>query len=120
MTRAIVLFVAPRALVFLDQVVVVLVHRVGGCHAGLHVRVHAQLVHIETWLVFEHERRGRSQPAEILSRLGVHRLVIWIRTGRQIDLGTRDVQKAQEISVSKCGSFFRIDDIVGDGGDASG
>ena len=119
-TRPIVLLVPPRALVLLDYIVVVLVHRVGGRHARLHVRVHAEPVHIEACLAFEHERRARLQPGEVLGRLYVHRLAVWVRTGWQIDLGTRDAQKAQRITVRERGGFFRIDDIVRNGGNTSG
>ena len=58
MTGAIVFLVAPRALVLLDDVLLVLVHREARGDAGLLVPAHAQTVEVERRLVFDHQRRA--------------------------------------------------------------
>ena len=66
--RAIVFLVAPRALVLLDDVLLVLVHREARRDAGLLVAAHAQPVEVERRLVFLDQRRLRRAARRDCSR----------------------------------------------------
>ena len=57
MARAIVFLVAPRALVLLDDVAVVLVEREAAREAGLLVRAHPEAIEIQARSLLIHERR---------------------------------------------------------------
>ena len=59
--RPIVLLVPPRALVLLDDVAVVVVHREAAGDPGLNVLAHPQAVDVQARRVLEDERRARLQ-----------------------------------------------------------
>ena len=80
--RAIVFLVRPRLLVLLDEIVVVLVDRKAGGDAGLHMRSHLQLIHVEGRGVFFDERRPRPQVAEVFGGALVDGVGVWIALGR--------------------------------------
>jgi hypothetical protein len=115
--RPIVLLVAARALVFLDDVAVVVVHGKGAGDPGLKVRSHTQPVDVQGRRVLEHQRRPRLEGVEILHRLRIHRVVIWVGVGREVDFRARHVQEAERIPGRQRACLVGVDDIVGNSGD---
>ncbi len=114
--RAVVFLVGPRLLVLLDQAAVVFVDRKAGGDAGLLVTAHAQPVEIHGRTRLLDERR-LLQRLEVRDRARVDRIRVRIGVGRQVDFGAGDVQEAGGIAGQRAG-FVRVDDVVGDGGDA--
>ena len=100
--RAIVFLVGARALVLLDDVLLVLVDREAGGDAGLLVAAHAQAIEVERRLVLDHQRRVGAERREVLLRFRVDLSGIRIGARRQIDLRARDVQEAEWIAGASC------------------
>ena len=113
--RAIVFLVAPRALVLLDHVLLVLVDREAARDAGLLVAAHAQAIEIERRFGILLQRRLLPQRREILARSVVDLRGVGIGAGRQIDLRARHVEKAERIRRCELTGLFGADDVVGDG-----
>ncbi len=82
----IVFLVAPRALVLLDDVGVVLIQRKTAGDPGLLVSPHPQSIAIERRRVIEHERSPLAQAGEVLTCLFIDPGSVRIRVRRQIDL----------------------------------
>ena len=114
--RAVVFLVAPRALVLLDDVLLVLVDREASGNAGLLVRTHLQPVEIERRRLLDGQRRRPAQLLEILAPALIDGGRVGIRSRREVDLGPRDVQKTQGIARGELTRFFGVDDVVGNGG----
>ena len=112
---AVVFLVAAGPLVLADDVRLILVDRKTTGDAGLLVRTHPQPVEIERRRIIYHERRALAQCHKVLTRFRIDPGRVRIRVGRQIDLGARDVQKAQGICGNQLARFFGTDDIVGNG-----
>ena len=112
MTRAIVLLVAPRSLVLLDDVLLVLVDGEAAGDTRLDVRPHAQPVEVQRRRIFDDERRLRSERREILARQLVHAARVRIGPGWQIDLGTGHVKKAERVARGQLPRFVHAHDIV--------
>ena len=58
------------------------------------------------------------QRLEVLGRPLVDRVGVRIGARRQIDLGARDVQKAERVAGGERARFVGVDDVVGNGRDA--
>ena len=104
----------PRALVLLDHVLLVLVHREARGDARLLVPAHPQAIEVQRRLVLHHQRRVVPQRIEVVARLGVDLGRVRIGAGRQIDLRSRDVQEAQGIAGRELAGLLGADDVVGD------
>ena len=98
MPRAVVLLVASRALVLLDDVPIVLVEREAAGHSRLFVGVHAQPIEIQNGHVVHDQRRIGTQRVEICACLVVHLARVRIGIRREIDLGPRDVEETERIA----------------------
>ena len=116
--RAIVLLVAARPLVLLDEVAVVLVDREARRHAGLDVRAHLQAVDIEARRVLDDERRLGLSVCEVLGGLGVDRVGVGIVS----PAADRSPRATRAESSAGCRRPARglvgVDDVVGNGGHA--
>ena len=110
--RAIVFLIRTRLFVFLDQTAIVLVDRIAGGHAGLHVRSHVQPVEIKARRLLDHERRIALELGEVLLRKLIHRIRVRIRAGRKIDLRPRHVEKAEGISRGQRAGFLSVYDVI--------
>jgi hypothetical protein len=100
--RAIVLLVAPGSLVFLDDVLFVLVDREASGHACLLVRSHPQAIEVERRRVLDDEGCLGPQRGQIVARLLVDTVRVRVCSWRQIDLGPRDVEKAEQVAGESC------------------
>src|SRR5262245_58835407 len=98
MTGSIVLLVAARALVLLDDVPVVLVERVARGETELLMVAHLEAVEIEGGVAFENERRFL-QPQEIVCGLLVDSGRVRVCPLGKLDFGARDTEKAQRVAV---------------------
>ena len=116
--RTIVFFVAPRALVLLDQVSLVFVDRKTASQPGLFVAAHAQAVKIERGRLVHHERRSLAQLLKVLARALVDAGGVRIRIGWKVDFGAGHPQKAERIVACQLTRFLGADDVVGDGGNS--
>src|SRR6185369_2516984 len=112
MARAIVFLVTTCALVFANSAVFVFVDGATGYLADLLVLAHDQTVKVEAWGGFLLQRAGGDQFLKVLDCLSIDGVTVKIRAWRQVDLGPRDVQKAQRVSGRQRARFFSIDDVV--------
>ncbi len=115
--RAIVFLVAPRLLVLLDHVAVVLVDGEAGRDPGLHVIAHLQAIEIRARLVVHDERRLLTQPREVVASRFVDQLRVRIGALGQVDLGARRVKKAERMPGGELSCFVGGDDVVGNSSD---
>ena len=79
MTRAIVLFIAPRALVFANDVTVVLIDGTAGDDADLFVVAHDQTIEIQARCFFLLKRAFFDELFEVCERLRVHLIAVDLR-----------------------------------------
>ena len=100
--------------------VVVLVDREACGDAGLRMRAHLQAIDVKRRRVFFDERRARSQIAKVLGRAFVDLVGMRIGARRQIDLGARDVQKAQRVAVGQRPRLVGAHDVVRNSGHRRG
>ena len=111
--RAIIFLIGARLLVLLDKVARVLVQRVTGRHAGLHVRAHVQAIDVKTRRVFHHERRRPAQAIEVVVGARVDLVRVDVGTGRALDFGARHAQEAERVVAGQRGRFVAVHDVVG-------
>src|SRR5262245_45874232 len=113
-TRAVVLFVLARTLVFEDRVVVVLVYRAERDQAGLRAPRHYQSINIEPRFFLDDKRRPLDQPVEIGRGFGVDLIGVDVHAFGHFDLGPRDPQEAQRVAVGERAGFFGVDYVIWD------
>ena len=118
MPGPIVLFVLAGAFVLFDHAAVVLRERIARRDAGLAVAVRVQMVEIQRRRSLVRERRVALQRAISFGSGAIDDVVMGIRVRGQVDLGPRDVQKAERIAARKGTRFVGVDHVVGNGGDA--
>jgi hypothetical protein len=87
MPRSIVFLVAPRSLVFLDDVALVLVNRVARRNTELLVSARAKAIDVDARRVLHQHRRVALEARVVLDRACVHPIRMRIGVRRQIDLG---------------------------------
>ena len=114
--RAVVLFVAPRLLVLLDDVLLVIVDVADGDDAGLHVGAHLLLVKVEARLGLALKDALLLQAQEIFACLGVHGVRVRIDVGGKIDLRAIDVEQAPRMAGRERGGFFAVHHVVRNAG----
>src|ERR687891_688447 len=118
--RAVVLLVAPGELVLLDQPLLVLVDRVARREPGLLVPAGAEAIEVEARLGIEGQRRRPPQLREAPHRLLVNLVRMDIGAGREIDLGTGDMEEAERVALRLRPGLLGVDDVVRDGRDTGG
>ena len=118
--RAIVFLVAPRPLVLLDDVAIVLVERKAGGETGLHVCAHPQAIEVHARLVLDHQRAVAAAPSKLSARALIDRVGVRIGAGGQLELRARHAEEAERVAVGERARFVGADDVVGNGGDARG
>jgi len=98
MARPVIFLVFASALVFPDEVAVVLIQRTAGNQAGLFVLTRSKAIEIQAGFVLDRQWSFRDQPVEIVSSKGIDLIGVDVRSIRHIDLRSRDVQKTEWIS----------------------
>ena len=112
MARAVILFVAARALVFADDVIVVFVNRAAGDQTYLFMLTHNEAIEIEARRLFLFERAILYKLIEVLCGLAIDCVRVMVRAFGQINLWARDVQETQRITGCERACLFRADNIV--------
>ncbi len=112
--RAVVFLVPPGALVLPDYARIVLVDREAGGDSRLHVAAHAEPVEVGARLVLDDERPV-PQRRVILRRAAVDGVGVRIGVGRQLELGTRDANKAERVALGERARLVGRDHVVGNG-----
>jgi hypothetical protein len=80
------------------------------------VAVDLEAIEVERWKGFLHKGRVSLQRSIAIRGRAVHGIRVRICARRQVDLRAGHVKEAQRIGGKRSG-FFRIDDVVRDGGD---
>ncbi len=93
-TRAVVLLVGARALMFANQIVIVLINRTADGNARLHMLAHAKLIDIDIWTVVDLKRTLLDQTPKIIFGFGVNWIAVDVCALRQINLRPRNMKKA--------------------------
>jgi hypothetical protein len=86
--------------------------------AGLGASVQRQLVEVQRRALLLPKGALSLKHSKVFFRLGVDQRVMRIGIGRKIDVGTRDVEKAQGIACRERRRLGAGDDIIRRGGDA--
>jgi len=118
MARAIVLLVAPRPFVFLDEIAIVLVDGITSRDSALLVPVGSETVDVDARCLLREHRCVSLESLVVVNGQFIHGAGVWIRIRRQIYFRARDVKKAQRISGRQRPRLFGVDDIVRNGSDA--
>src|SRR4029453_9560416 len=111
--RAVVFLVALRALVFLDDIAVVLIEREASGNANLFVIATAQPIKVDTRVLFDDER-GFLQALEILDGPFVYGVAVRVRSHWKLELSPRNPQETQRIVCGLRPRFLGRDNVVGD------
>ncbi len=112
--RAVVLLVAARTFVLLDDVRLVLVDGEAAGDSRLLVSCHPQTVEIQRRLAVGLERRASAQRIEVLARSCVHLRRVRVGSGREIDFGASNVKETERVVGRQLPRFLGAHYVIGD------
>lgn len=125
---AVVFFGLPCFLVLFDDVVGVVVDVAAGDDADLGefagalggLEGHGLAVDVDAGRVVAEEGAVGDEAFEVVLGGLVDGVGVGIGVGREVDVGTDDVEEGEGVALGESGGFVAVDDVVGDGSDAFG